>query len=77
MKNLTKRAVALLGAATLSLSLAACGSTAGTAASTAESTTAESTAAAATAAPRHSRGSPGRSGRRHAQVHFPCSLATV
>ena len=51
MKNLTKRAVALLGAATLSLSLAACGSTAGTAASTAESTTAESTAAAATAAP--------------------------
>ena len=51
MKNLTKRAVALLGAATLSLSLAACGSTAGTAASTAESTTAEPTAAAATAAP--------------------------
>ena len=50
-ENLTKRAVALLGAATLSLSLAACGSTADTAASTAESTTAESTAAAATAAP--------------------------
>ena len=43
--------MALLGAATLSLSLAACGSTTGTAASTAESTTAESTAAAATAAP--------------------------
>ena len=49
MKNLTKRAVALLGAATLSLSLAACGATANTAESAAESTEASSTAASSPA----------------------------
>ncbi len=51
MKNLTKRAVALLGAATLSLSLAACGATANAAGTTAESTEASNTAAESTAAP--------------------------
>ena len=51
MKNLTKRAVALLGAATLSLSLAACGATANAAGTTAETTTAETTAAETTPAP--------------------------
>ena len=49
MKNLTKRAAALLGAAALSLNLAACGATANTAESAAESTEASSTAASSPA----------------------------
>ncbi len=49
MKNLTKRAAALLGAAALSLNLAACGATANAVESAAESTEASSTAASSPA----------------------------
>src|SRR5699024_2703922 len=49
MKHLTKRAAALLGAAALSLNLAACGATANAVESAAESTEASSTAASSPA----------------------------
>ena len=62
MKNLTKRAVALLGAATLSLSLAACGATANAAGTTAETTAAETTAAESTPAPATAEQAPAAAG---------------